>query len=202
MKIDFEIIEAEILACGALCVNDFNNEAKDILLTNTSNKKLLDMLLRFNVRLHCVGFESSVISEFSTNECVNFYDLAINLKVQKFDAIIDLQNKSVEHYGKMLKDSGILIVDLERLESSAIIHKNAHFNVLMPFCLPINFSNLGDFGTKYYLFMSNKFHPIADFSLQKLDMLENLQYSNAKVYEAAFALPNYIRDKLKGVVKN
>lgn len=199
VEIDFDIIEAEILACATLCINDFNNDAKDILLTNTNNKKLIDMLLRFNVQLHCVGFESSVVSEFSTNQNVAFYDLAINLKTNKFDAIIDLQNKGVEHYGKMLKNNGILIVDLEHLESSAIASKNANFNVLMPFRLPKSF---GDSHEKYYLFASNKFHPIADLSLQKLDLLENLQYCNAKIYESAFAMPNFVKNKLKDAVRN
>ena len=87
-------------------------------------------------------------------------------------------------------------MDLERLESTAITAKNAHFNVLMPM-------RLQDSGVeKYYLFASNKFHPIADFSLQKLDMCDGLQYCNARVYEAVFAMPNYVRENLRGVVRN
>ena len=189
----FEIIEAEILACGALCVNDFSNAQKDILLVNVNNADLFANLLNFGARIHALN---SSVERDRFADGVAFYDLAINLAVQKFDVIIDLQSKSVEHYGKLLKDSGILIVDLERLESSAIAAKNADFNVLMPMRIYDNGRE------KYYLFASNKFHPIADFSLQKLDMCEGLKYCNARVYEAVFAMPNYVREKLKGSVRN
>ena len=190
---DFDIIEAEILACGALCVNDFSNAQKDILLVNVDNAELFENLLHFGARIHALN--SSVERDRFAGG-VAFYDLAINLAVQKFDAIIDLQSKEVGHYQKLLKNSGILIVDLERLESSAITAKNATFNVLMPM-------RLQDSGReKYYLFASNKFHPIADFSLQKLDMCEGLKHCNARVYEAVFAMPNYVRENLRGVARN
>lgn len=199
---DFDMIEAEIIACVGLCVNDFNNETKDVLLTNTTNAELLKMLSQFNVRVHCVGANPM---DFAVNQNMNvadsiakvtFYELAINLKVHKFDVIIDLQNKNMENYQKLLKNNGILIVDLELLTRDKIAKKNVNFNVLMPFKLQC------DGYEKYYIFASNKFHPIADLSLQKLDLLENLQYCNAKVYEAVFAMPNYIKAELKGIVRN
>lgn len=189
----FEIIEAEILACSALCVNDFNNAQKDILLVNVNNAELFGNLLNFGARIHALN---SSVERDRFAEGVAFYDLAINLAVQKFDAIIDLQNKSVEHYQKLLKNSGILIVDLANLERENITQKGADFNVLMPM-------RIQDSGReKCYLFASNKFHPIADFSLQKLDMCEGLKYCNARVYEAVFAMPNYVRENLRGVARN
>lgn len=196
---DFDIIEGEIIACVGLCVNDFNNETKDILLTNTNNVSLLEWLLCFNVRIHCVGCGESIMNRKDFGENVAFYDLAINLTIHKFDVIIDLKNKDTAHYQKLLKNNGILIVDLECLESNAIANKNANFNILMPFRLPKKF---GEAYEKYYLFASNKFHPIADLSLQKLDLLDGLQYCNAKIYDSAFAMPNFVKNKLKAVVRN
>lgn len=103
----------------------------------------------------------------------------------------------------MLKNNGILIVDLESLKRENIAQKNANFNVLMPFRLQSWGDNdLRKWSEKYYLFASNKFHPIADLSLQKVDLLDDLQYCNAKIYEGAFALPNYLKTELKGVVRN
>lgn len=207
---DFDRIEAEMIACAALCVNDFNNEIKDILLVNSANVELLKMLTHFSVKVHCVGLNRA---NFIANQSANlsaesmtkmaFYDLAINLKVHKFDVIIDLKNNSAENYQKMLKNNGILIVDLESLGAENIAQKNANLNVLMPFRLQSWGSNdLHKRREKYYLFASNKFHPIADLSLQKVDLLDDLQYCNAKIYEGAFALPNYLKAELKGVVRN
>lgn len=195
---NFDIVESEILVCAGLCVNDFNYEGKEVLLVNIKNVNLLKMLARLNARVHCVGVNRADFGDLDT-DCANsviFYDLAINLKVHKFDLIIDLENKSVENYQKLLKDNGILIVDLERLESSVIAKKNADFNVLMPFRLQFEGCE------KCYIFASRRFHPIADFSLQKLDMMDALRYCNAKVYEGAFAMPNYIKDELRAVVRN
>lgn len=192
---NFQIAESEILAVAGLCVNDFKNEKKDILLVNVDNLELFKMLLKFGANIYALNAGVKRESLEST-EGVAFYDLAINLKITQFDAIIDLKSKSVEHYKKLLKPSGILIVDLEALERAKIAEKKADFNVLMPF-------KIAESGIqKYYIFASNKFHPIADFSLQKLDMIDGLQYCNARVYEAAFALPNYIKTELKGVARN
>lgn len=189
---NFQIAESEILACASLCVNDFKDKKKDVLLVNADNLELFKMLLNFGANIHALN--ASVERESLAG--VAFYDLAINLKITQFDAIIDLKSKSVEHYKKLLKPSGVLIVDLDALERAKIAEKKADFNVLMPFTIVESGIQ------KNYIFASSKFHPIADFSLQKLDMVEGLQYCNARVYEAAFALPNYIKTALKGVVRN
>lgn len=190
---DFDIIEGEILACAGLCVNDFSNAKKDILLVNVNNAELFTNLLNFGARI-CALNSSVNRDRFASG--VEFYDLAINLAVQKFDLIIDLQNKSAEHYQKLLKNNGILIVDLVHLERENITQKGLSCNIIMPMRIQDNGQ------IKYYLFASNKFHPIADFSLQKLDMAENLRYCNAKIYEAVFAMPNYIKDDLRGIAQN
>ena len=189
---NFQIAESEILAVAGLCMNDFKDEKKDILLINADNLELFKMLLKFGANIYALN--ANVERENLAG--VAFYDLAINLKITQFDAIIDLKSKGVEHYKKLLKPNGILIVDLDAMERAKIADKRADFNVLMPFRL--------QFGgcEKNYLFASSKFHPIADFSLQKLDMMDGLQYCNARIYEAAFALPNYVRWKLKGVIRN
>ena len=188
---DYEIAEAEILSTAAMCVNDFNNDKKEILLVNVNNTHLIDLLSHFNANIHALNSKKA---DFASN--VAFYDLAINIKVKRFDVIIDLQNQSVENYQKLLKTSGILLVDLSALKPDEILSKKADFNILMPFRIYENLTQ------KYYLFASNKFHPIADLSLQKLDLLENLQYCNERTYNAVYAMPNYIKTALRGIARN
>lgn len=170
---DKDIIEAEFLACVGLCINDFNYEKKDVLVLHCENKKLLEFL----DALHC-----------------NVYDTSD--KKDKFDLIIDMKNDTTKDFlGITTKDS-IVIINLPNLESSqenALDSiKNASFSIKMPFKVAQN----------YYLFLSNKFHPLADICLQKIDMIESLKYYNVKIHEAAFAMPNYLKDILKGVAKN
>lgn len=229
--IDFNVIEAEILACAGLCINDFNNEIKDILLVNSTNTELVKMLTKFHAKVHCVGMKRESFGEGeSCGKKVAFYDLAINLKVHKFDLIIDLATKSAENYQKLLKDNGILIVNLADLRTISIKNLNLNLNIMMPFKIlrgessadlgadSSDFSanrsadskdrtaDFGDrsarFALKYYLFASNKFHPLADLSLQKLDLLDDLKYCNDKIYQATFAMPNLIKSALKGVARN
>lgn len=106
-NMDFDRIEAEMIACATVCVNDFNNEIKDILLVNSANAELPKMLTRFSVKVHCVGLSSDNFgAKQNTNfdiKKVAFYDLAIKLKVHKFDVIIDLKNNSAENYQKNAK---------------------------------------------------------------------------------------------------
>lgn len=192
---DFQIAESEILAVAGLCNNDFKNDKKDVLLVNVDNVELFKMLLKFGANIYALN--ANVEREnFKNVAGVAFYDLAINLKINKFDLIIDLQNKDAKHYQKLLKNNGILIVDMESLTRENITQKRIDCNVLMPFKIAESSTQ------KYYIFASNKFHPLADFSLQKLDMLDGLRFCNARVYEACFAMPNYIKTALRGVVRN
>ena len=170
---DKDIIEAEFLACAGLCINDFNYDKKDVLILNCNNKKLLALFDKLNC---------------------NIYDKSD--KKDKFDLIIDLKNTSTNNFLKIIKKDSIVIINLPNLESSqknALDSiKNTNFNIKMPFKLEEN----------YYLFLSNKFHPLADICLQKIDMIESLQYYNIKIHEAAFAMPNYLKDVLKGIAIN
>lgn len=187
---DKSIIEAEFLSCLGLCINDFNYEHKDILVLNTNNKNILEFLNKLNCTIYYIGDSNLNLKN------VKFYTKAIDLKQDKFDLIIDLDNKTSNHYLKLLKENAPLIINLANLESSLSSAldtiKNADFAIRMPFKVCDN----------YYLFLSNKIHPLADICLQKIDMLDNLYYYNAKIQEAAFAMPNYLKDSLKGVARN
>ena len=170
---DKNLIEAEFLACAGLCINDFNYEKKDILLLGCDNDKLLELLGRFPCNVY------------------NKSD-----KLDKFDLIIDLKNTTTRYFLEKINKDSIVIINLPHLETNqqnALDSiKNANFGIKMPFKLAEN----------YYLFLSNKFHPLADICLQKIDMIESLKYYNIKIHEAAFAMPNYLRDVLKGVARN
>lgn len=62
------------------------------------------------------------------------------------------------------------------------------FSIVMPFFAPI-------FSHKAFVFASKRIHPLADFWLQKCDMIENLAYYNADIHEAAFALSTNLANK-------
>lgn len=196
---DFQIAESEILTIAVMCVNDFNygwHGKKDVLLCGVENVHLAFMLSKFEANIHAVNcaFKNT---DFAKNaRSMTFYEHAINLKINQFDVIIDLKSENVSHYKKMLKTNGILLCNLDALTADKITKKGADFLILMP--LKIAESGI----QKYYIFASNKFHPIADFSIQKLDLMEDLHYCNERVYNAVYAMPNYIKKAISGVVRN
>lgn len=194
---DKNIIEAEFLVCVGLCVNDWNYKNKEILISNTNNIEIIKFLSSLEnsalnkVFIHYISKDSNL-----NLPNVKLHSKKIDLSLNKFDLIIDLDIKSMEYYSDLLKDSGILITSLSHLKNDLDSAKrdieNANFKIKMPFIVE----------DKYYLFLSNKFHPLSDFCLQKLDMIENLEYYNAKMHEAAFALPNYLKFSLQNIIKN
>ncbi|RAX51487.1 hypothetical protein CCY99_08935 [Helicobacter sp. 16-1353] len=192
---DKNVIEAEFLACVGLCVNDWNYGNKDALTLNTDNIALLSFLNTFP-NLHTHHIKKNDISPLLPLENVKMYSKAIELRDSDFNLIIDLDNKTTDFFNKLLRPNGILIINLLHLEQDLQGAKkqidDADFKIKMPFKVE----------NSYYLFLSNSIHPLADICLQKIDMLEDLTYYNAKMHEAAFALPNYLKDYLKGVVRN
>lgn len=183
-------IEAEFLACAGLCMNDWNYGNKDILLLNCHNEQLLQFLDSMNYSTHFIGASTR---SFNNIRC---YERAIDLKHNEFDLIIDFDNKTSEHLIKILKKNSVLITNLSNIETDvdAAIDEiqRANFNIKMPFKVL----------DRYFLFLSNSLHPLADLCLQKIDMIDGLEYYNAKIHEAAFAMPNYIKSALKGIAKN
>lgn len=182
-EISKDLVEAEILSCVGLCVNDFSYNKKDVLVANSNNMELLRFLSSLNANIHYIGQNPKL-------DNVKSYDLAIELKINQFDLIINLDNKTTKAYNQLLKPSGILLINLKGLDVDAI--KNAEFNIKMPFKCE----------GRQYLFLSNHFHPLADISVQKIDMINGLEYYNIKIHEAAFAMPNYQKEALKGIIKN
>ncbi len=191
-KITSDRIEAELLSCIAICINDWNYGTKTILLNGINNIVLVEFLAQFR-NLTIYYLNSQVNLSLPNVRC---YKKALDLPINQFDVIIDLDNKSTEAYSVLLKQSGILIINLAHLELHIESAKNtieqALFNIKMPFHI----------NNKYYLFLSHRFHPLADISLQKIDMIDGLMYYNAKIGEAAFALPAYLKNALKGIVRN
>lgn len=194
-----DIIEAELIACIGFCVNDWNYGNKDILVLNTPNIALLQMLSRLpNVCIHYIN-KANIPNIHEILPNINLYAQAIELKHNEFDFIIDLANNTPIFFNKVLKENGILIINLanlhkskDSLEEAKEQINNANFHIKMPFCIE----------GQYYLFLSNKIHPLADICLHKIDMIENLTYYNAKIHEAVFAMPNYLKNNLRGIIKN
>lgn len=184
-----EIIQAETLCCVALCVNDFNFSPKNILLNNVKNKKIIEFLASLKHNIHAISKESS--------NHAKTYPNAISLPKMRFDVIIDLQDlasdlKALDSaYRALLNENGILILKLDSMEKSNDIIKSFDFLIRMPFCVE----------HENYLFLSRRFHPLADICLQKIDLMQNLEFYNAKIGEAIFALPNYLKRILKDSIR-
>ncbi|RDU65231.1 hypothetical protein [Helicobacter sp. MIT 14-3879] len=179
-----DIIEAELISGISLCINDFNYDKKEVLIINANNIALLNFISTFNINVHYVGSLDNISSN------INTYSRAIELKTSKFDVIVDLDNKTTTQYASLLKSNGILIINLDDLNINKI--KESNFNVKMPFKIE----------GKFYLFLSNRFHPLADFSSQKVDLISDFKYYNEGIHRAVFALPNYQKQALRGVIRN
>ena len=187
-KIDKNAARAEILACVGLCVNDFNYDKKSVLVLKGEGGLLSTALLAFldSLKSSAVG---EIRGEANPKSCGE----------SRFDLIIDLSAQNPALLAKNLKENGIAIANLVSLEEDFEAAKSAilaacaaGFRVAMPFKAL----------DSYFLFLSNAFHPLADLCLQKADALDGLDYYNAKIHEAIFALPNYLKTALKGVARN
>lgn len=193
-KMDKDIIEAEILSCVGFCVNDWNYGAKDILVLNTQNHKLLESLSRLpSVRIHYINKHGISLANMPN---LTQYARAMDMKESEFDVVIDLENTATVMFHKLIKKDGILLTNLanlvENLEAAKAQIAWNDFRIKMPFCVE----------GRYYLFCSNTMHPLADMCLHKIDMLRDLRYYNAKIHEAIFALPNYLKVALNGIARN
>ncbi|PAF44242.1 spermidine synthase [Helicobacter sp. 11S02596-1] len=189
---------------NALVLGGFNLEIAFELLRHQElqidfvqgDAKILDSLISFLPNF----------SSVSMNPRFKRYEKAIDLDVKKYDVIICLHRPNIHEIdgiSRMLSPDGILVfatkhplLEFADFEAS-ILDAGRFFGIVMPFFAPL--SILTDRG---FVFASKKYHPLADMLLQKIDMLENLKYYNADIHQSAFALPNMLVSRLKGVLKN
>lgn len=102
------------------------------------------------------------------------------------------------HVQRLLGTEGLAVVHHPSLEEYApnevlLRRLGEYFKIIMPY-------HVGDGST--LLLASKEYHPTADVILQRSDLLEGQSYYNCDIHVAAFAMPNYIRRRYMGLVRN
>lgn len=204
-------IDSELLAHIPLCSHP---NPKQILLFDTLNLQIANECLKHSVSIDCVQERASleVLSEVfpqfakvMNNKQFALYAQAMDLEIKKYDVIIAdsrLNKHQIDGLSRMLSNEGILILqapqpflDIDGFKN-ALNDCSAFFSIIMPF-MP----HMSVFNDKSYIFASKRYHPTADMILQKIDLLPDLCYYNAKMHEAAFALPNCIFNQIADIAR-
>ena len=205
-------IESELLSHIPLCVIQ---KPKNVLFFDSFNLEIAYECLKHNVSVDCVqGDRKSLDSLMSFlphfHQVMQHKDFrlvaqAMDLEIKKYDVIIAdsiLNKHQIDGLSRMLTSEGILIIRNHHplLEENLFIESLKYcedfFQIIMPF-----FSHISILSDKSYIFASKRLHPCADMLLQKIDLLPQLQYYNAKIHENAFVLPNFLFDKLNGIAR-
>ncbi len=190
-----------IIPHNALILGGFNLEIPYQLFKHNmptcfvqSDSKVLDSLISFLPHF----------SEVRKNPLFSHYQKAIDLPLQKYSLIIHARTPNsheIDGLARLMKKEGVFIASLphplfeEREFEIALREFGGFFSIVMPFFVPI-------FSHKAFVFASKGIHPLADFWLQKCDMLENLTYYNSSIHEAAFALSADMERKYATLIKS
>ena len=179
---------------NALMIGGFNLEIAYQLFKHDmptffvqSDSKVLDSLISFLPHF----------KEVRENPLFTHCAKIIDLPIQKYSLIIHNRTPNpheIDALARLMQEESIFIAPLphplfEEAEFEiALKDFGKFFSIVMPFFAPI-------FSHKAFIFASKRIHPLADFWLQKCDMIENLSYYNADIHEAAFALSTNLARK-------
>lgn len=213
-------IESEILSHVPACVYGDNNGEngsnlpKKALILGTLNIEIASEFKKHNIKSDIVVKDIdgiNVLSGFFSN----FKNIMEDKDISISSTFVALNNRGYDiivHCGDILKH------ELDALIKLANKHYILIFPLANPFLNPIDFKeNLElassyskilmpfkiEYGTqcKYFCFLSNKFHPLADLRLHVSDFLETRFY-NSKLHESMFALSNNVKLLCREFVKN
>ncbi|ETD22776.1 spermine/spermidine synthase domain-containing protein [Helicobacter macacae] len=181
------IAHNSLIPHNALIVGGFNLEIAYQLFKHDmhtffvqSDSKVLDSLISFLPHF----------KEVRENPLFTHCAKMIDLPIQKYSLIIHNRTPNpheIDALIRLMQEESIFIAPLphplfEEAEFEISLKDfGKFFSIVMPFFAPI-------FSHKAFVFASKRIHPLADFWLQKCDMIENLAYYNADIHEAAFAL--------------
>ncbi len=103
----------------------------------------------------------------------------------------------VAHLSRVGKDDALVSMvhpDLEDRDANTHLMQvlGNYYKIIMPYHA----------GQQTLLLASKAYHPTADFILHRTDMLEGQEYYNCDIHPAAFAMPNYIREAYRGIIRN
>ena len=203
--------DSELLAHIPLCSHP---SPAQVLLFDTLNLHIAHECLKHGVSVDCVQERASLealseayprFSEVMEDRRFALYAQAMDLEIKKYDVIIadtHLNKHQIDGLSRMLSNEGILIIrapqpflDIEGVKG-ALSDCAAFFSIIMPFT-----PHMSAFSDTSYIFAPKRYHPTADMILQKIDLLPNLCYYNAKMHEAAFALPNCVFEHIKDIAR-
>lgn len=177
MQISQDLLTNEILAHLPLCVYPY---AKEILLCGAPSNGLGDGLLA-QLNKHGVNVSSELDKE-------KFYDVSIAPAYKK--------ELIVQSY-RALKDDGILVMQTAAWDTQEFKEQLKSFEI---FRFAIAFSYHAS-APLTGVFASKKYHPTADLKLHIADMLEGNAFYNADIHKCLFAMPGYIYQDLKALLK-
>jgi len=105
-----------------------------------------------------------------------------------------LINRVLKADGVFASNAASILSDVGSFEDSALKIGN-YFKILMPsfYMQSTQMQNI--------LIASHKYHPTADLVLQRGDLLEGLKYYNCDLHIASFAMPNFVKKRLKNIIK-
>ncbi|WP_104748262.1 spermidine synthase [Helicobacter cetorum] len=210
---NFLHIESELLAHIGGCTKQ---EIKNTLIVGGFDLELAHQLFRHNTHIDFVQEDEKILDSFisffphfhavKNDERFTHAKKLLDLDIKKYDLIFCLEEPSkhqLDALKRMLKEDGVLISTakhplLEHVSmENALKNVGEFFAIAMPFVAPLRIlSNKG------YIYASNSVHPLADLWLQKVDMLEGVQYYNEDIHRASFALPKNLQEVFKGISKN
>ncbi len=109
---------------------------------------------------------------------------------ESFDVVVtNDENTNKQDIFRVLKKDGVLCMKLGNDVKKQLTELGSFYRIVMPF-----------FGMKL-VFASNKYHPTADIILDKADFLEGVEYYNADIHLASFAIYEKAKKELKGIIK-
>lgn len=133
------------------------------------------------------------------SECEqNSFDVVIinaDINDEMYDRVFyGLIHRCLKSDGVFATPSAAILSEAGSFEDSAL-KIGEYFKIVMPsFYMQKN-------QTDNILIASNKYHPTADLILQRGDLLEGLEYYNCDLHLASFAMPNFVKKRLKNIVK-
>jgi spermidine synthase len=165
-------------------------------------------------------------SEEPNQECSKHQDLGRVVVVAPDEALRELDRTQAGEYDIVIVDEAALATDrlfwslIDRaLTPQGVVASIASNLMLQPEAAQRELETLGEFFwivmpyrylrsvdehlVEAYLYLSSKqYHPVADLNLQRADLTDGFRYYNSDIAVGAFAMPNVIRKRFLGIIKN
>ncbi|MDA7847890.1 spermidine synthase [Sulfurospirillum sp.] len=173
-----DIINAEMLTHVALCTH---KEPKDVFILG-SHDYINNEIARHN------GLHVDLCNNVA---CIE------SAKDDSFDVVIVNSDRYFEptfvaQINRVLRKDGLVVLKATDDLKTSLSNFGSLFSIVMTYKAE----------DKRAIIATKKYHPTADIILQRADLIEDLNYYNAEVHLASFALPTGLRKELLGIQKN